>query len=193
LLLDDAPFLFGLSMRGLTPRAPAFGVMQPQDLRLMLARGHRHTLLSASADLSAPGWWRSLVHVGSCAPQNAQSPYGSSRGWLAVTGSSRLADVISQTAREFLGCILILAARSPIVGLTLARSVGHSMMTCGLMGLSRIPSKKKRTGKQRAQSMPRSQVTGNQFVNLVAAMLTAHAPFAEVLAIVRQQVVAIFA
>jgi hypothetical protein len=41
--------------------------------------------------------------------------------------------------------------------------------------------------------MPGSQVTDDQFVNLIAAMLTAHAPFAEVLAVVGQQVVAILA
>jgi hypothetical protein len=61
------------------------------------------------------------------------------------------------------------------------------------MDRSRVPSKKKRAGKQRDESMRGSDVTGDQFVNLVAAMLTAHAPFAEVLAIVRQQVIAIFA
>jgi hypothetical protein len=60
------------------------------------------------------------------------------------------------------------------------------------MDLSRVPWEKKRAGKQRDQSMPGSRVTGNQFVNLVAAMLTAHAPLAEMLTIVRRQVVPIF-
>jgi hypothetical protein len=66
-------------------------------------------------------------------------------------------------------------------------------MACGLADLSRVPSKKKCPGEPRDQSMPGSDVTGNQFVNLVAAMLTAHALFAELLAIVRQQVVSILA
>lgn len=46
----------------------------------------------------------------------------------------------------------------------------------GLMDLGRVPWKKKRAGKQRDQSMPGSRVTGNQFVNLVAAMLAIREP-----------------
>jgi len=40
--------------------------------------------------------------------------------------------------------------------------------------------------------MPRAQAASNQLVDLMATMLTADAPFAEVLAIVHQQVIAIF-
>jgi hypothetical protein len=61
------------------------------------------------------------------------------------------------------------------------------------MDRSRVPSHKKRAGKHPDKSGPGSRVAGNQFVNLIAAMLTTHAPFAEVLAIVREQVVAILA
>jgi hypothetical protein len=60
-----------------------------------------------------------------------------------------------------------------------------------LMNRSRVSSKEKRAAKHADKSVPGYQVAGNQFVNLIAAMLTAHAPFAEVLAIVREQVVAI--
>jgi hypothetical protein len=61
------------------------------------------------------------------------------------------------------------------------------------MERSRVPSKEKRAAQHADKSVPGSQVAGNQFVHLIAAMLTAHAPFAEVLAIVREQVVAILA
>jgi hypothetical protein len=40
--------------------------------------------------------------------------------------------------------------------------------------------------------MPRTQAASSQFVDLMATMLTADAPFAEVLAIVHQEVIAIF-
>ena len=61
------------------------------------------------------------------------------------------------------------------------------------MERSRVPSKEKRAAKHANKSVPGSQVAGNPFVNLIAAMLTAHTPLAEVLAIVREQVVAILA
>jgi hypothetical protein len=61
------------------------------------------------------------------------------------------------------------------------------------MDRSRVPSKHKRAAKHADKSVPGSQVAGSQCFHLIAAMLTAHAPFAKVLAIVREQVVAILA
>jgi hypothetical protein len=40
--------------------------------------------------------------------------------------------------------------------------------------------------------MPRTEAASNQFVDLRATMFTADTPFAEVLAIVLQQVIAVF-
>jgi len=56
-----------------------------------------------------------------------------------------------------------------------------------------LRAKSKGAGKHRNQSMPGSQATENQLIDLIAAMFTPHAPLAEVFAIIRQQVVAILA
>ena len=47
-------------------------------------------------------------------------------------------------------------------------------------------------GKGVCESMPRTQAVSNQVVDLMTTMLTADTPFAEVLATVHQQVLAIF-
>jgi hypothetical protein len=60
-------------------------------------------------------------------------------------------------------------------------------------GLGSGAPRTERIGKQLDQPLAGSTVTGNKFVHLVAAMLTAHAPFAKVFAVVRQHVVAILA
>jgi len=71
--------------------------------------------------------------------------------------SSASQNVISQSAREFLGRMHVESCcRSPIVRLTFGRSVGHSEMACGLLGS--------------ADSRRRRNVRENSAINLCEAL-----------------------